>query len=33
MKAKIALEDGTVFSGKSFGVTGERYGELVLIQV
>jgi len=29
MKAKIALEDGTVFSGKSFGVTGERYGELV----
>ncbi len=28
-KAKIALEDGTVFEGVSFGATGERYGEVV----
>jgi len=28
-KAKIALEDGTVFTGLSFGATGERYGEVV----
>ena len=29
MKAKLALEDGTVFEGFSFGVRGERYGEVV----
>ena len=28
-KAKIALEDGTVFQGYSFGVNGERRGEVV----
>jgi len=28
-KAKIALEDGRIFSGVSFGATGERYGEVV----
>jgi carbamoyl-phosphate synthase small subunit len=28
-EAKIALEDGTVFEGFSFGATGERYGEVV----
>lgn len=29
MKAKIALEDGSVFEGISFGAAGERYGEAV----
>ncbi len=29
MKALIALEDGTVFTGLSFGAAGERYGEVV----
>lgn len=29
MKALIALEDGTVFKGVSFGACGERYGEVV----
>ena len=29
MKALIALEDGTVFEGKSFGVEGEKEGEIV----
>lgn len=29
MKAIIALEDGTIFEGQSFGATGERYGEVV----
>lgn len=29
MKAKLALEDGTIFKGFSFGATGERYGEVV----
>jgi len=29
MKALIALEDGTVFEGKSYGVEGEREGEIV----
>ncbi|MBD3180669.1 glutamine-hydrolyzing carbamoyl-phosphate synthase small subunit [Candidatus Poribacteria bacterium] len=29
MKAILALEDGTVFHGKSFGATGETYGEVV----
>src|SRR3989338_1332401 len=29
MKAFIALEDGTVFQGQSFGITGERTGEVV----
>ena len=29
MKAIIALEDGTVFEGESFGANGETYGELV----
>ena len=28
-KAKIALEDGRIFAGLSFGATGERYGEVV----
>jgi len=28
-KARIALEDGRIFAGFSFGATGERYGELV----
>jgi carbamoyl-phosphate synthase small subunit len=28
-KAKIALEDGRVFEGVSFGAAGERYGEVV----
>jgi carbamoyl-phosphate synthase small subunit len=27
--AKLALEDGTVFSGQGFGASGERYGEVV----
>src|SRR6476620_5429242 len=27
--AKLALEDGTVFSGRSFGADGERSGEIV----
>ncbi len=27
--AKLALEDGRVFTGISFGATGERYGEIV----
>ncbi|MCK4859787.1 MAG: hypothetical protein KAS87_04420, partial [Candidatus Omnitrophica bacterium] len=29
MKAKIVLEDGTVFGGESFGACGERSGEIV----
>jgi carbamoyl-phosphate synthase small subunit len=29
MIAKLILEDGTVFNGKSFGVEGEVYGEIV----
>jgi carbamoyl-phosphate synthase small subunit len=29
MKALIALEDGTVFTGKSYGVEGEKAGEIV----
>ncbi len=29
MKAILALEDGTVFKGSSFGATGERDGEVV----
>ena len=29
MRAKLALEDGTVFEGTSFGATGERDGEIV----
>ena len=29
MRALIALEDGTVFKGVSFGARGERYGEVV----
>ncbi len=29
MKAKLALEDGTVFTGETFGATGERTGEVV----
>ncbi len=28
-KAKVALEDGRVFEGVSFGAEGERYGEIV----
>jgi len=28
-EAKIALEDGAIFEGYSFGATGERYGEVV----
>jgi len=27
--AKLALEDGTVFTGQAFGATGERFGEVV----
>jgi carbamoyl-phosphate synthase small subunit len=27
--AKLALEDGTVFTGRSFGATGETFGEVV----
>lgn len=29
MKAKLALQDGTVYTGESFGATGERIGEAV----
>ncbi len=29
MDAILALEDGTIFRGESFGATGERYGEVV----
>jgi len=29
MQAILALEDGGIFKGKSFGATGERYGEVV----
>src|ERR1700704_1677105 len=29
MRAKLALEDGTVFNGTSFGAEGERFGEVV----
>ena len=29
MKALIALEDGTIFEGVSFGAAGQRYGEVV----
>ena len=29
MKALIALEDGTVFEGKSYGAPGEKEGEIV----
>ena len=29
MKAILALEDGTIFTGKSFGVEGEVIGEIV----
>lgn len=29
MEAILALEDGKIFRGKSFGSTGERYGEVV----
>jgi len=29
MKAILALEDGTIFKGDSFGAEGERYGEVV----
>ncbi len=29
MKAYLALEDGTVFTGESFGATGHRFGEVV----
>ena len=27
--AKLALEDGTVYTGKAFGADGERFGEVV----
>src|SRR5438309_5643648 len=27
--AKLALEDGTVYTGRSFGARGERFGEVV----
>ncbi|MDP2928527.1 MAG: glutamine-hydrolyzing carbamoyl-phosphate synthase small subunit [Candidatus Omnitrophota bacterium] len=29
MEAILALEDGKIFKGKSFGASGERYGEIV----
>ncbi len=28
-EAKLALEDGTVYTGRSFGATGEKFGEVV----
>jgi carbamoyl-phosphate synthase small subunit len=31
MKAVLALADGRIFEGKSFGATGEATGEVVLI--
>src|SRR4051812_44685992 len=27
--AKLALEDGTVYTGRAFGASGERFGEVV----
>src|SRR3954451_12684787 len=27
--AKLALEDGTVYTGRAFGAAGERFGEVV----
>ena len=27
--AKLALEDGTVYTGRAFGARGERFGEVV----
>src|SRR5689334_3812535 len=27
--AKLALEDGTVYSGRAFGASGEKFGEVV----
>ena len=27
--AKLALEDGTVYAGRAFGASGERFGEVV----
>ena len=29
MIAKLALEDGTVYTGRAFGASGERCGEVV----
>jgi len=29
MEAILALEDGTIFKGESFGASGERYGEVI----
>ena len=29
MDAILALEDGAIFKGKSFGASGQRYGEVV----
>lgn len=29
MQARLVLEDGTVFTGKAFGATGEQHGEVV----
>ena len=29
MKAILALEDGTIYKGESFGASGERFGEVV----
>ncbi|WP_273483222.1 glutamine-hydrolyzing carbamoyl-phosphate synthase small subunit [Desulforamulus ruminis] len=29
MQAQLVLEDGTIFSGKAFGATGEQWGEVV----
>ncbi|UCD10082.1 MAG: carbamoyl phosphate synthase small subunit, partial [Dehalococcoidales bacterium] len=29
MEARLALQDGTIFKGTSFGATGERSGEVV----
>ena len=29
MKAMLVLEDGTIFEGRSFGATGESFGEVV----
>src|SRR4051795_8370514 len=29
LTAKLALEDGTVYTGRAFGASGERFGEVV----
>jgi carbamoyl-phosphate synthase small subunit len=29
MKGYLVIEDGTIYKGNTFGVEGERYGELI----